>query len=99
MLIYNEGIFNNKLFKCGLSRYYGLRKISTPSVQSSTVMSSRQTAAAAAAAAASMRKKSSFMSKPIITVTEFTPGGTPDKVRTIQIVIDSPLRESISGKK
>ena len=84
-------------FKGAISRfcrYYGLRKISSPS--------GTPAHSASSAAAAAVSKKQSVeapqvhvvlsavppppvhsMSRPIITVTEFTPSTTPEKVRLV----------------
>ena len=75
-------------FKIFLSfcRYYGLRKISTPTVGRAGKTAAAGAAAAAAAAATHKKPQPPSVSKPIITVTEFTPGNTPDKVEKIHLV-------------
>ena len=72
------------LFVIQFLRYYGLRKISTPTVSRAGKSAAAGAAAAAASAAAAKTQKKPpqpTVARPIITVTEFTPGNTPDRVR------------------
>ena len=61
-------------------RYYGLRKISTPSSVAKALKTSTATASDGCSKQQQPMSIRSSNSRPIITVTEFTPGNTPDKV-------------------
>ena len=85
-----QNIYASFVFITFTYRYYGMKKQSTaaaslapPTASTSGKVSSNTTASTAS----SMPKK--MVAKPIITVTEFTPGNTPtDKVRSIVIQFD-----------
>lgn len=63
-------------------RYYGLRKISTPSTAKATSSASKHQDGGGGGDSGGRETPSKLASssRPIITVTEFTPGPTPEKV-------------------